>query len=116
MSKLESTYQSTLFLEAPKVLSDLRLFRRQVMAGKIDGRYMKAGIRGQSDVYGFWRGSRAVELELKSLTGSTTPEQRAWREFCLAWGIPHLVLKPQKMETVEETVARWLREIAATRA
>ena len=114
--RLESTYQSRLLLEAPKTLPDLRLFRRQIMSGVIDGRRMSAGIAGQSDVYGFWRGGRAVELELKGPTGNPTPAQKVWREFCLAWGIPHLVLKPQRGESVDETVGRWLREIATSRA
>lgn len=115
MSKLESTYQSTLLLEAPKVLPDLRLFRRQIMSGRIEGRRMSAGIKGQADVYGLWKGGLAVELELKSLTGRPTPEQIVWREFCRAWGVPHLTLKPQKMESLHTTVARWLEEISATR-
>ena len=112
--KLESTYQSTLLLRAPHVLPDLRLFRRQIMSGRIEGRRMSAGIAGQADLYGYWRGGGAVEIELKSLTGTTTPEQRAWREWCVSWGVPHLVLKPLRNEAVSATVARWLEQIAGT--
>ena len=113
---LESTYQSRLLLDAPKRLPDLRLFRRQIMAGTIDGRRMRAGVKGQADVYGFWRGGRVVELELKSLTGASTPEQKTWREFCVTWGVQHHVLKPLTGESIAETVTRWLDVIATSRA
>jgi hypothetical protein len=115
MSKLESTYQSTLFLRAPHVLTDLRLFRRQIMAGRIHGRRMSSGIAGQADVYGYWRNGLGVEIELKSLSGSLEPEQRVWRDWCLEWGVPHLVLKPLRDETVAATIERWIEQIAGTR-
>lgn len=103
--------QPALLLLAPKRIPDLRLFRRNILKVKINGRAMHAGIRGQADLYGFWRGGRAIELELKSATGTTNKDQKAWAAFCHAWGIQHLVLKAMKQETVVETVERWCSEI-----
>lgn len=110
--KLESTLQNELLLSAPRELPALRLFRRNILAVRIEGRAMSAGIKGQSDLYGITQGvSRHIELELKSLTGRSSPEQKAWAAWCATWGVPHLVLRPLKDETTQMTVARWCDEI-----
>lgn len=107
--------QPALLLLAPKRLPDLRLFRRNVMLVRVENRKVKVGIPGQADLYGFWRGGRAIELELKSARGRATPDQLVWRAFCLEWGILHLVLKALPAETKEQTAERWCTEIAALR-
>ena len=116
MSELETALQSRLLLEAPKQISDLRLFRRQIMAGRIEGRFMRAGIKGQADLYGFFKGGIDIELELKAERGEAGKRQIAWREFCLAWGIMHLQPRALRGEEQETTVARWIEEIRRARA
>jgi hypothetical protein len=108
----ETILQNELLLAAPHQLPYLRLFRRNVLAVKIEGRSMKAGIKGQADIYGITRNvSRHIELELKSLTGRSTPEQKVWAAWCIEWGVPHLVLRPLKDESAKQTVTRWCHEI-----
>jgi hypothetical protein len=109
----ESTLQARLLALVPALLPNVRLFRRNVLKVRIEGRAMRAGIKGQCDLYGYERGGRIIELELKSLTGRQTPEQVRWAEFCRAWVVPHLVLKPVHGEEIDETVTRWCLEIAA---
>jgi hypothetical protein len=108
----EGQLQDALLLAAPRALPALRLFRRQVHMVRVEGRVMRAGIKGMADLYGVWHGGAHVELELKAAGGRLSPEQEAWRAFCAEWRIPHLVLTAQRGEAVADTVARWLAEIA----
>ena len=114
---IESDYQRLLLLEAPKRLPHVRLFRRNVGAVKAavgaDGaaRWTRFGIPGQSDLWAVVRGGYIIEIEIKGLAGSLSPVQRAWRDFCLGWGVPWLLLKPLKGEAPEATVARWIGDI-----
>ena len=108
----ESALQDALLLAAPRALPTLRLFRRQVHMVRVDGRVMRAGIKGMADLYGVWHGGMHLELELKAAGGRLSPEQEAWRAWCLGWHVPHLVLTAQRGEAVADTVARWLDEIA----
>jgi hypothetical protein len=70
-----------------------------------------AGIPGQSDLYCYVYGGRVIEVELKSQNGRLTPEQRAWRDWCLAGQIPWLCLWPWPGEAPVETVRRWVEAI-----
>lgn len=108
----ETILQNELLLAAPRELPNLRLFRRNVLAVRIEGRAMKAGIKGQSDLYGITQGvARHIEIELKSLTGRSSPEQKEWARWCATWGVSHLVLRPLKDETTSQTITRWCHEI-----
>lgn len=107
----ESQLQVALLLAAPARLPSLRLFRRNVVAVRIEERTVRAGIKGQCDLYGYVRGGRIIEIELKSATRRSTPEQVVWAEWCKAWGVPHLLLRAAKDETVENTVNRWCFEL-----
>jgi len=112
---LESELQAALFLQAPFAIPDLRLFRRNISVVRIGDRRIKHGIKGQSDIHGYWKGGQAIELELKALGGSTREGQKEWAAFCQEWGVTYLLLKPFKEETVKTTVDRWLTEIRASR-
>jgi len=112
---LESELQAALFLQAPSTIPDLRLFRRNISVVQVDGRRIKHGIKGQADVYGYWKGGQAIELELKALGGSTREGQKEWAEFCRQWNVAYLLLRPIKDETLKTTVDRWLTEIRASR-
>jgi len=108
----ESLAQSRLLLDAPRALPDLRLFRRNVGAGKLaSGQFVHFGIRGQCDLYGLQRGGRHIELELKARNGKLSEFQQTWRDWCLGHGVPWLMLVELRGETVELTTARWIDEI-----
>src|SRR5271155_1470180 len=113
---LESKLQTDLLLAAPRELPDLRLFRRNVGGGQFvdyagHARAVQFGIAGQSDLFGYWKGGCVTEIELKSATGTLSPEQKQWQAFCLAWGVPHVVLKAKKNETIGDTIVRWCSEL-----
>lgn len=110
---LESTLQAHLLLAAPARLPSLRLFRRNVIAVRVEERTVRAGIAGQCDLYGITRGGGHIEIELKNVGKDLNPDQKKWRAWCLEWEIPHVVLRAAKGETVEGTVERWLTELAA---
>jgi hypothetical protein len=111
--KLETELQIAFLLAAPARFPDLRLFRRNVIVARIESRTVHAGIKGQCDLYGYVRGGRIVEIELKSATGRQRPDQAAWATWCVEWGIPHIVLRGAVGETVKQTVKRWCNELEA---
>jgi hypothetical protein len=82
-----------------------------VIAARFGERTVRAGIKGQCDLYGYIRGGLTVEIEIKSHNGRMSPEQMAWQTWCLEWRIPHVVLRAKKEETEEETVERWCLEL-----
>jgi hypothetical protein len=94
-------------------LPHVRLFRREVLRAQIQGRQVKAGIRGQADLYALAHGGLHVELEVKALDGRLSPEQKAWRDWCVKGEIPWMLLKPEKGEEPDATVARWVSELRA---
>jgi len=111
----ENELQAKLLAEAPKHLPDLRLFRRMVGVGNVGGREVRFGIRGQADLYGYWKGGIGVEIELKSASGRLSDDQRRWASWCEGWGVRCLVLQARADESAAETVSRWLAELGSTR-
>ena len=97
--------------EATRALPHIRLFRREIHKATIEGRQVKAGITGQADLWGVARGGLHVELEIKALDGRLSPEQKTWRDWCVKGEIPWLLLKPEKDESPEATVSRWVGEL-----
>lgn len=104
---LMQAFQHAATMQLPHV----RLFRREIHKATIEGRQVKAGIRGQCDLYGIARGGLHVELECKALDGRLRPEQKVWREWCQKGEVPWLLLKPEKGEEPAATVARWVSEL-----
>lgn len=106
------------FLEAaPFALPTLRIFRRQVLhveAVGRDGRRFRvaAAAKGQCDAYALVRGGRCIEIEAKAVRGKLRPAQEAWRDWCRAWEIPWLMLQALPREHPNDTVVRWLEELA----
>lgn len=107
----ESSLQSALLLAAPASLPSLRLFRRNITKVKIRGYTVQFGLPGQCDLYGYLKGGQALEVELKAAGKGLNPDQKKWRDWCVEWGVPHIVLTGRKEETVEETVDRWIEEL-----
>ena len=65
------------------------------------------GIKGQCDLFGLVRGGQHIELELKSKNGRLSPEQAAWRDWCLSYEVPWVMLQAERGEADEATVERW---------
>lgn len=102
---------------APYALPNMRLFRRVVVNVEAkQGFRVRAGVKGQCDIYAIARGGRILEVETKARRGVLSPAQLAWQAFCLGWGVPHIVLIEKRGETPDETVNRWLGEIRAVAA
>ena len=108
----ESHLQVRFLLAAPARLPSVRLFRRNVIAVRVEDRTIRAGIAGQADLYALVRGGRHVEVELKNVGETLNPDQRVWRDWCVEWDIPHIVLTAKKNESAEETVDRWCKELS----
>jgi hypothetical protein len=112
----EADYMRALLLRAPLAFPDVRLFRRNVSAGKVEGGgYMRVGEPGQCDLYALRRGSPKAEawhfeIELKRFT-KLSPAQERWRDWCEDWGVPWTCLQVHKGELPGETIERWLREL-----
>lgn len=103
-----------LFMHAASIdLPHCRVFRRNVIAVKIEDRFVRAGLAGQADLFCYVKGGRVIELEGKSLGRKLSPAQEVWRDWCRAWGIPWHQLKPWRGEAPEETVTRWVTELRA---
>lgn len=101
--------------EAPKALPQLRVFRRNIInrTVTIEGRkvHLVNGIPGQGDAYALLKGGRHIEIETKAAKGTMGEAQERWRDFCAAWGVPHLVMKARKDEPSDTTVTRWIEEL-----
>lgn len=99
----------------------VRLFRRNVINKTMQDLHsgnvhqVKAGIVGQSDVYGYVKSQPAIpfEVEFKAAKGRESNEQVTWRQFCGVWGIPHLILRSAIDESTEQTLSRWSLELNA---
>ena len=105
-----------MFLQAvPREMPHVLAFRRNIIRGATIGKSQSRisnGIPGQADAYAVARGGKHVELETKSVAKQLEPKQRAWRDRCEQLEIPHLVLRANKGEAPEATVARWVDELA----
>ena len=101
--------------EAAVHLPAVRVFRREIVNAEVTkgGKrfHLKAGIKGQADLYAIVIGGMHVELECKAAKGRLLEEQKAWRAFCHERRIPHLVLRAKPGEHPASTVERWVSEL-----
>ena len=109
---LEGDYQRALLARVSLEFRDVRFFRRNTGAIKVDDRVFRAGIKGQSDLYVLGRGGWHGEVEVKRF-GKLSPAQEHWRDWCRAWGVPWIELKGKRDETVAQTMDRWFLELGA---
>jgi hypothetical protein len=116
----ERSLQNVFRMQLTQAIPTLRAFVRSVGVFELeDGRVFRAGIKGQCDIYAMARGGLHIELELKAEKGRLTKEQIAWRDFCIEWGVPWLLLQPARGELVEATMERWIglvRELVSSKA
>lgn len=110
MSWLESDYQRALLLRIPGEFKDVRPFRRNTGAIKVDDRFFRASLPGQCDIYCLSTGGRHYEIELKRF-GKLSKAQESWRAFCIDWRIPWVCLSVAKDEEPPATIDRWLAQL-----
>lgn len=103
----EQEWQQALLLALPRLLP-LRLFR-QVPGGKkvVGGGFMRGAPVGAADLGGWVVGSgRAVQIECKHHTTSTTEAQRRWAETAHAEGVIAITARCIPGETLREGIDR----------
>jgi hypothetical protein len=110
----ESDLMWKLIEAIPYAIPNARPFRRTVVNVEAkQGFRVRAGLKGQADLYLILKGGHIIEIETKAKGGVLSPEQKAWRSWCEAWDVPHLVLIERKDEAPHETIVRWLGEISS---
>ena len=108
----EKNLQQQLVRGISIAIPSVRIFRRTVVnCVTRKGFRARAGLIGQADCYAYVRGGRVVEIELKAAGGSLSPAQERWQAWCVAWGVPHVLLVARRDESPRETVERWIEEI-----
>ena len=107
----ETTLQRELLAALPSKLPHVRLYRRMVGVAEVRGTKVRFGIAGQCDLHGFTHAGRAVEVELKSASGTLSAEQKAWRNSLQGWGVAWFCLQAVAGESHAETIDRWCAEL-----
>lgn len=109
----EKNLMNLFHLKASKAMRDVTLFRRNIGQARMpDGRVVRFGQPGQSDIWGVRRGGLHFEIECKAAGGRLSTEQKRWRDWCGDWSVLYLTLEARKGESPEQTVERWLGELA----
>jgi hypothetical protein len=108
---LETDYLHALLGRVSLEFRDHRFFRRNTGIIKLEDRVFRAGIPGQCDLYVIGRGGWHGEVEIKRYT-RLSPAQENWRDWCVSWNVPWLVLDVSKSENPPETISRWVNEVS----
>jgi hypothetical protein len=90
---------------------DVRLFIRNVAMMEIEDRHIRAGIKGQADVWGhLFRAPypMPLEIELKNVNTHDSDEQLAWRAYCEKRKVPYLYMRAKKGDTPAQVIADWV--------
>jgi hypothetical protein len=67
------------------------------------GRWVQFNFVGCPDISGFLRGGRSFFVEVKSVTGRQSAEQRAFQHICEQWGAVYVLAR--SVEDVEAALA-----------
>ena len=59
----------------------LRIWRANVGVARINRRVVRFGVPGQADLTGILYDGRRVEIEIKSVTGRQTPDQKNYQQL-----------------------------------
>lgn len=70
-----------------------RLWRTNTGAVSIGSRFVRFGLKGQSDLQGVLKGGRAVFIEAKTRTGRLRPEQEAFGRMVQSMGALFVVAR-----------------------
>jgi hypothetical protein len=136
---IETEIRRRFIFAAVKAYPDrVRLYTRNVGVFKLEGgRFFRAAIKGQADVWGYYRSdcaceasakagavmagmrcgcrgkgtvTRPIEIEIKRHKRRELDEsQEQWRTHCLAWGITYIQLTEAKNET--DCIPRFVQEL-----
>ena len=99
-------------LAIPYHLPQVMAFRRNVVNVRSElGFRVRAGVRGQADIYCIVRGGGHVEIETKMPGRKLRIEQIAWRQRCEAMQIPYLLLYGIRRSTPAATVESWIEAL-----
>lgn len=83
-----------ILLEIPAKFPGSRAWRNNVLVARIDGRVLRAGLKGQADITGIAAPSgRRIEIEVKADRDRMRPEQIAFRDAILAAGGIHVIAR-----------------------
>lgn len=83
-----------ILLAIPERFPGSRAWRNNAVVAAIDGRVIRAGIKGQADITGIAAPSgRRIEIEVKAGRDRMRPEQAAFREAVLAAGGIHVIAR-----------------------
>jgi len=130
---LETELRRRYIAACSRAFPDLRLFNRNVGFFKTPGGGgFRAGIKGQADVYGYYRPRQGgllvraayggtekrigfitipLEVELKRYGQHLKPEQEHWRAWCAEWEVPYLLLEEKdKNAPPSDTIGGWVNE------
>lgn len=128
---LETELRRRYIAACSRAFPDLRLFNRNVGFFKTPGGGgFRAGIKGQADVYGYFRTpirvrglgpepigtaghgpTIVIEVELKRHGQHLKPEQETWRAWCKEWGVPYLLLEEKdRLAPPSDTIGGWVDE------
>lgn len=115
----KATSESTVLKACIRVLKrrrDVVLYeRRTVLAGHMNGRYIRTGVKGRADLWACLSGNDGgqmhVEIEVKrpGKGRSLSPAQRAFKAYCIKNGITYLVVTSAKNldESLDKCTELW---------
>ena len=75
---------------------DMRLWRANVLAARMHGRLVRAGVPGQADLSGILADGRRLEIEVKSETGRLSEDQKRFGEMITRFGGVYIVARSVK--------------------
>ena len=71
---------------------DMRLWRANVLAARMHGRLVRAGVPGQADLSGILADGRRLEIEVKSETGRLSEDQKRFGEMITRFGGVYIIV------------------------
>ena len=90
----ESELKSQILLELQENFPEGRFFVRPVVGTKINDRFIRSGVAGQADIYGWVKVEKwpvHVEIEIKCSRGKLSPKQILWKKMCEKMNVPFVV-------------------------
>lgn len=86
--------------------NDIRVFKRQVGKFKIIDkkgitRWIKVGEVGQCDLYGWFKGGKAFEIEVKVENDVLKEEQKKWRDICINMNVGWFLYRNNMKKFIE---------------